>query len=277
LKPSADPPFFVRSAGDVDGSPPPVLLLHGWFASAGLNWIRTFGPLARRHFVIAPDLPGHARSAPHGASPNFDIDATADALAALLTRVSPDRPAIVVGYSLGGMVAQALWRRHPEQVAGLVLGATSAAPIPVSRGRSPFVGLLGVAHHSSRLVDLATRFPRQITATAQRQLAQLIPGLPASHWALREFAQHDWPTVLDAGRAIAQFDTRDWIAEIDVPTSVIMTKRDSLIPVAQQLAMIESLRAPHVETFDSGHFACIRADFAESVLACCRAIERDLS
>lgn len=254
-----------------------MLLLHGWFASAGLNWIRVFEPLSARHHVIAPDLPGHARSAPHGASPGFDIDATADAVAALLAQVTPDRAPIVVGYSLGGMVAQALWRRHPEHVAGLVLGATSAAPIPVSRGRSPFAGLLGLAHHSSRLVDLATRFPRRIARAAQSQLAQIIPGLPASHWALREFAQHDWPTVLDAGRALARFDTRDWISEIDVPTSVIMTERDSLIPCAQQAAMIESLRAPHVETLDAGHFACVREDFADTILSCCRAIERDLA
>jgi len=278
MRPDPEQPFFVRSVGNKDAEGPPILLLHGWFASAGLNWIRAFEPLASRHHVIAPDLPGHARSTPHAdRGPGFDIEATADALSALLTRVSPDRPAIVVGYSLGGMIAQSLWRRHPDQVAGLVLGATSAAPIPVSRGRIPFAGLLGVAHHSSRLAELATRFPARVALEAQRMLSQIIPGLPLSHWAVREFANHDWPTVFDAGRAIAHFDTREWIAEVDVPTAVLHTQRDSLIPPHQQEAMIAALDRPYVESLDAGHFACVRPDFSDALVACCRAIERDLS
>ena len=44
-----------------DGPNPTVVLLHGWIASGGLNWFTTFGPLAERYPIVAPDLRGHGR------------------------------------------------------------------------------------------------------------------------------------------------------------------------------------------------------------------------
>lgn len=273
---------------------PTLLLLHGWLASAGLNWVRTFDALAPRYSVYAPDLHGHAGGAFAVATAgpekdSFEIDRCADDMAALVDRISPDRPVIVVGYSLGGMVAQALWRRHPDRVAGLVLGATSAAPVPYSRGRRPFAAAMSLARHSSVALDSATRGPRQVGRALARVVPHLLPGVvsrglarafeasPLSHWAAGDFSGHHWPTVLDAGRAIAEFDARDWIGEIDVPTRILLTARDRLIPPAQQHALAAAIGHSRIETIDSGHFACVRADFPETLLASCRGVEQDLA
>ena len=92
-----------------------MVLLHGWIASGGLNWFTAFGPLSQRYRVIAPDLRGHGRGI--RSRRRFRLADCADDVAALLDQLGAE-PAIVVGYSMGGPVAQLLWRRHPERVAG---------------------------------------------------------------------------------------------------------------------------------------------------------------
>ena len=290
--------LFVREAENGPRSPrrkaPPVLLLHGWLASGGLNWLRAFEPLASRYRLCAPDLHGHASSdAPRrkrAGQPRFSIERCADEMAELLEILYPGEPALVVGYSLGGMVAQALWRRHPLSVSGLVLGATSAAPIPVSRGRRPFMGLVNAARESSILAGHLAALPwaisQSVTGTVAGVRNSSLDGgesdtrftrlreTPLLHWAPSEFARHHWPTVLDAGRAIAEFDAREWIGEVDVPTSILLTERDGLIPATQQEAMAQEIRHAHVQRVDAGHFACLRDDFGARLLASCKAVEK---
>jgi len=284
----------VRILGADDAVGPPILLLHGWLASAGLNWHRTFSELSEHHFVVAPDLPGHAgttpqdghrRFLPSSEGSRFEIERSADDIAELLDALEIDQPVIVVGYSLGGMVAQMLWRRYPERVAGLILGATSAAPVPVSRGRLPLAGVMHLARGATDALERLTHHPRRLAQGLHQNIVARLPSplssalreIPSVHWVLEEFTSHHWPTVLDAGRAIAHFDAREWIGDIDVPTSVILTARDTLIPMEQQEAMVAALNSPHVETMDAGHLACVRSDFVETLLSSCRAVKRGVA
>src|SRR5215207_8524945 len=109
--------FFRRC-----GSGTPVLLLHGLGATGALNWRGCFGSLAARNLVLAPDHRGHGRGERVGN--RFRLADCADDAAALL-RTLGGRPAVVVGYSMGGPIAQLLALRHPDLVAGLVLCATA--------------------------------------------------------------------------------------------------------------------------------------------------------
>jgi pimeloyl-ACP methyl ester carboxylesterase len=96
----------------------PTLLLHGLGATSALNFAACFPALERRGPVIAPDHRGHGRGARIGR--RFRLEQCADDAAAVL-RSLDSPPAIVVGYSMGGPIAQLLAKRHPELVAGLVL------------------------------------------------------------------------------------------------------------------------------------------------------------
>ena len=113
---------FVREQPGPAGAPT-VVLLHGWTATAALNWLPSFGPLADHFRVVALDHRGHGRGL--RAAVPFRLEDCADDVAALLRELRIGS-CVAAGYSMGGPIAQLLWRRHPDVVAGLVLCATSA-------------------------------------------------------------------------------------------------------------------------------------------------------
>ena len=104
-------------------SAPTVVLLHGWTATGRLNWASTIAALAGRYRVIALDHRGHGRGI--RSEDAFTLEDCADDVVALLDAVGVPT-AIFVGYSMGGPIAQLIWRRHRDRVSGLVLCATAA-------------------------------------------------------------------------------------------------------------------------------------------------------
>jgi 3-oxoadipate enol-lactonase len=159
-------------------------------------------------------------------------------------------PVIAVGYSMGGPVAQLMWRRHPERVRGLVLCATSAHFRTSREERLGFLGLTGLA-----------AVARLTPAQARRWLIDhfYLKGKAATWepWALQQAAQHEWRTVLEAGRAIGGFDARPWIGSVDVPTAAVITMRDTVVPVRRQIRLFQSIPDCEAYRVDGDHDAVI--------------------
>lgn len=95
---------------------PTVLLVHGGAAHSGW-WDGVAPVLAEEHQVVLIDLSGHGES---GHRPAYSADLWAAEVAAVL-RATSDRPAAVVGHSMGGLVGLAAAARSPELVGSLVL------------------------------------------------------------------------------------------------------------------------------------------------------------
>ena len=258
---------FVR---DVDGPPgaPTLILLHGWMASGGTNWYQVFEPASRHFRVIAPDLRGHSRGVRSWR--RFRLADCADDVAATMDVLGIES-AIVVGYSMGGPVAQLLWHRHPKKVDGLVLCATSHSFVPGVRERLIFTSTMAAAAGTSRVGGVVTAWPRSV-------LKQWMPfstgGRPTSmqSWAAGEIRRHDWRMILEAGHAIGQYDARSWIGDIDVPTTVMVTARDRALLPEQQDKLADSIPHAVVHRVDDGHVACASVDFADQLVEACRAM-----
>src|SRR6476660_2487253 len=93
---------FVREVtGPKDA--PTLLLLHGYVASAGLNWFRAFAALGEDFRVIAPGARGHARGL--RSCRHMRLADCADDMAALIDTMDTG-PVIAVGYSLACRIAQ---------------------------------------------------------------------------------------------------------------------------------------------------------------------------
>jgi 3-oxoadipate enol-lactonase len=261
--------MFVRTAGAAEATHR-LLLVHGWLASAGLNWAAAFKTLAEDFEVVAPDLRGHGRGV-RGAK-RFRLEDCADDLAALIEHLDEahPKPTIVVGYSMGGLVAQLVWRRRPDLVSGLVLCSTTRAFQLTSRQRYVVAATMYYGANTVRVGRLMTRWYRPAANT----LVRVGPGRPKSMrgWAAAEMRRHDFRQVFEAGSATCRFDSRSWIGDVDVPAAVLVTTNDKAVPPRDQRALAESIDGARVVTVDADHSACARPEYADVLADVCREV-----
>lgn len=261
---------FVR---EVDGpvGAPTVVLVHGWMASGGINWFRVFEPLGAEFRVIAPDLRGHGRGL--RSRHRFRLADCADDVAATLEELGIDE-AIVVGYSMGGPIAQLVWHRHPERVAGLVMVATSHRFVPGMRERMIFTSTMALAAGTTRAGQAAAALPVSWARQSRELLAARQPVRPDSmrRWAAAEMRRHDIRLVLEAGGAIGRFDARRWIGDVDVPTAVVVTTQDRAVPPTEQARTAFAIPGATVHRCEDGHVACAGEHLAAPLVVACREV-----
>jgi 3-oxoadipate enol-lactonase len=248
---------------DFDGPPgaPVLILLHGWTATADLNFFACYRALAERWRVIAFDHRGHAAGL--RARKLFRLEDCADDAARVADAMGVDC-FIPVGYSMGGPIAQLVWLRHRDRVDGLVLCATA----PYFAGRRPerlsFLGLTGLA-------TLARFTPTQARAWITDQVYLQRKSQTWGSWAIEQVSGHDWRMVLEAGRAIGEFSSSDWIRDVDVPTSVVVTMLDQVVPVRRQVKLLEWIPGAEPFRVHAAHDACV-SDAAHFVPQLVRAV-----
>lgn len=246
---------FVRVADGPKGAPT-VLLVHGLFATADLNWSLTIPVLATRFRVVAPDLRGHGRGLP---TLRFDGEECADDLAAIV-RALELGPVIVVGYSLGGMVAQVFARRYPDLIGGMVLCATATSfQVPT-------------AHGPLRAVDWAARLaPEPLRrAVLMALLAPKSAQTPRGQWMMSQVRRHDTTAMLDAIAEAGRFNSSEWLGANTAPAAVIVTAEDRTVPAEMQRAMSRTLGGS-VQEIKADHFACVKRprEFNSALFAEC--------
>jgi 3-oxoadipate enol-lactonase len=220
--------FFIRDTG---GDGPPVMLLHGWMASADLNWAGAYNDLISAGYrVLAIDHRGHGRGL-RPLVPFRLVDCAGDAAAVL--RTLDVGPALVVGYSMGGAIAQLVGRDHPDVASGVVLSGT-AQHWQDARTRRTWraMGALGLT------LSLAPR------ATWRWGLGRV--GIDESErtvWVQSELMRHSASDLAEAGRELGRFDSRPWLGSVDLPFSVVITTRDEAVPVHKQRALAQACQA----------------------------------
>lgn len=255
---------FVKHFPGPPGAPN-LMLLHGWTATADMNWQASYESLSQHFTVVAFDHHGHGTGV--RASDRFRLEDCADDAAVVAEALGLDR-VIVAGYSMGGPIATLIWRRHPHLVDGLVMCATSRH-FSDSAPRRAFFSVLGGTAQLSGL--------RQLRAAGR---------LPARAWSRRlhhrgvdahvveQGLAHDWTRVFEAGVAIGQFDSRPWAHTIDVPTAVVATLEDVVVPTSYQFEMAEAIDDVAVYRVPGGHTACAHPSgrFTTAVVAACRSV-----
>ena len=250
--------FAATGGRDFDPARPLVVFVHG----AGLD--HTVFALLSRWFahhgssVLAPDLPGHGRSA---GAPLSSIAAMADWTAALIEAAGASA-ARLIGHSMGSLVALETAARHPERVTALgLIGAAAAMPV------SP--DLLAAARADDHAaIEMVSLWGLGFRASLGGSLA---PGLSLLGGAER-LLERARPGVLFKDLSACN-DYRDGLAgaaKITVPAVLILGERDMMTPAKAGKALAAALPVARAVVIEgAGHM--LMSECPDQVLDALRA------
>ena len=242
-----DKELFVREAGAVDA--PPLVLIHGWGDHSSVIYGQMIPRLAEHFRVIAFDNRNSGKS--DRIRGRYEIADVADDIAGGLATLGV-HSASVFGYSMGGMIAQELARRHPLLVHHLILSGTA------SYVGSPHGAPVVAAQLGSLIARGADRISRGEVSTLRTKYLQHVGAIAPEHarWYWTESINRDPELYWQAGLAVVRFDSRDWVGRLTMPALVIITCDDQLMPPAAQYDLAAQIKnAEVVELGDARHEA----------------------
>lgn len=232
------------------GREPAVLCVHGYCQSSAY-WTPTLDRLAANgNRGLAPDLPGFGASA--GEAGPFTMEGYADALAALLDAKGLDR-VVLVGGSMGGVVAQHLVLRHPARVLRLLLVATGAYTADPAAALAKADSLAAATWDAATVEPIAKGFFRHSPPPDQLDIYRRIALMAAQ------------PAAIEAARSNARSRTLERLSAISVPTLIVQGRHDRArtpehgaemrdrIPGARLEILEESGHTPHLEQPEAFH------------------------
>ncbi len=216
---------------EVTGQGRPLVMLHGWGMHGGI-WHETAARLAGDVEVHVVDLPGHGMSKLAHA---FALDAVVDGLAARFPQ-----PVDVLGWSLGGIIAQRWAMRMPQQVRRLVLVAST--PCFAARGDWD----CGMPQQT--LAQFAAELESNHAATLRRFLALQLRGsenerelLALLRERLFSRGEPDMQALRGGLDILRDADLRDGLAQIRQPALLIAGERDKLTPPQASQYMAQAM------------------------------------
>ncbi len=197
---------------------PYLLLVHGYMVDGGMFMAVEEG-LLRHYRLLIPDLRGYG-DAWNWPGPYTFAQQVAD-LEALVLHYT-DKPVWVLGYSMGGALAQLFARNYPSLTAGLILGCTFAyKPLtPLERMQEALLPRLLRLLPPASLVNLlytqvfgSENFPSEVIT-----------------WYRKALQKTRLEVLLAGHEEIFRFDSRPWLKELSLPTLILGGLSDLIVP-----------------------------------------------
>ena len=189
-----------RLDGPIDGIP--VIFLHG-YACTGLDWEAAASSVADEYRTLVFDFRGHSRSA--SSSSEITLDILVNDLRELISALALHRP-ILIGHSMGGMVALEYTLRYPDDVRALVM----AEAFPHLHSVTEVFGLpedpVNDPYGYGSVIDRQT--PEAVVQRVRQQMSEGVARLPASLF-----------------ESLLTFDRRSGLGKVSVPTLLLLGDR----------------------------------------------------
>ena len=243
------------------GSGPTIVLLHGFDGSRD-NWVPVAKELTGNFRVLIPDLPGWGQSMPV-AGEDYGAQAQARRLAGFIDRVAPSNM-ILIGHSMGGLIAGRYAAEHPRHVAAV--GFVDSAGVghlqaPVTAGDNPFAFTDRAGFR--RMLELVFAEP------------PVVPGRIADVFVQRNRVRIDMirRTFAELGKPDAVHGLESVLPRIDKPVLVMWCHDDKLIGSGAIDVFREKLRSsPRIDV--TTLFGCSHLPMLEKPHATAQAITR---
>jgi pimeloyl-ACP methyl ester carboxylesterase len=235
------------------GEGEPLLFVHG-LAGSWQNWLENLPHFGRRHRAIALDLPGFGES-PMPSWP-IEMPAYGRLIHDFCEKLGIERAAALVGNSMGGFVSTEAVIERPSRFERLVLVSAAGISFAERSGRRDEAML--------RMFEAtvpALAGPRR-TWVARRRGRQLAFGNVFNYPnRVRPELLHEQldpsvrsPGFADATRAIAGYDTRHRLPEIEIPTLIVWGLKDRVVPVEAAIGYHRLIPDSRLELFErTGH------------------------
>lgn len=209
------PTLTLTRLGGADDAP--ALVLGPSLGTSTILWERTVAALGERHRLLAWDLPGHG-SSPAAAEP-FTVAELADAVALAVRELGSDRIRYA-GVSLGGATGLELLLRHPELVESAAIVA-SGAQLGDPQSWRDRAAQVRAQSTSSLIIGSAERWFAPGSIEREPELTGRL---------LHALQDADDESYARCCEALAGFDVRDRLAEIERPVVAIWGEHDAVAP-----------------------------------------------
>lgn len=242
---SAPFPDFSVTHPHGGGNGVTVVLLHGAFGAKEYWRSQTAALVQAGYRVVAWDAPGYGLSPlPQG----FGIDLASQSLARLLEREGGVRN-VVLGHSMGGMIAQRAWAHVPHRIQGYILSATSAAfGAPGGDWQKEFV------RQRVAPLDAGRTIPEYAPEMLRGMMAPGAAG-PAVEMVVSTVSLMREETFRAAVAAIAGFEGRALLPTMTIPALCIAGELDRTAPASVMEKMAAKMpQAEFVSLAGLGHF-----------------------
>jgi pimeloyl-ACP methyl ester carboxylesterase len=223
-------PFNYVDVGPHDTDQEPAVLVHG-LGGQWQNWLENIPRLAQDRRVVAMDLPGFGLTP----EPPEDVEVTISQYGRWVNELC-DRLGMgqieLVGNSMGGYIAAEVAIQFPERVKRLVLvSAAGISSAEVLQAPILTVGRIAAALASNSVTRYRYLAARPITRHLSLALVARHPRLLKPDLAYEGFFKGGGkPGFDDALRASLDYDFRDRLDDVKVPTLIVWGERDSIIP-----------------------------------------------
>jgi pimeloyl-ACP methyl ester carboxylesterase len=252
------PPRTIATAGGAIGyseatGDAPLVLLHG-IGSGAPSWLRQLDALGGRFRVLAWDAPGYGESDPLPA-PQPAAHDYAKRMWQWLDALGEQRPIVLVGQSLGCLMAAAAAGLQPERVQGLLL-------LSPAQGYGKADAAVREAKLRDRLQALQAHGP---SGMAQRRApAMLAPG--ASPELIAEvgatMARVHPAGYTQATHMLSNADLAGLIAQVRCPVTIGCGDADGITPPTASRALADRMKLPYVSLGNVGHACAVEGPAA---------------
>ena len=230
---------FVR----ISGQGFPLVFVHG-FTTTSEFWSEQVKEFAEAYRVIRINLPGHGAS-PAPTSRGYRIEDFVEDVARVFQELNVDR-AILIGLSMGGIIAQEFTIKYPHLVKVLVLVDTTAHVIGADATADAFLAAVDKRGAEKAIQDLS-----DISFSSSASPALL-------EWARREVIQTPEFVARAAVRSLNDADTRGSLSQIKVPTLVIAGEEDRVTPPQESEILAKGISDSTLALIPgAGHFSML--------------------